>query len=445
MSHTMLGSWRLATPARLLAWVVMVPLLAHPVGAATIYVEGSCTLVKAITAANTDSSGGDCIAGSGGDFIELSGNVTLTKADNAPVLKGPNGLPVITTIITIEGNGWGIDRSGTASKFRIFHVGSTGDLTLRNVSVLNGHVTADSTYPAGGGGVLNDGILRVIDATIAANQVTGNGSVASGGGISNNGAMTIRSSTIGGNTATSATDHALGGGIAGGVGSTGSVSNSTVSGNSVHSAVGTASGGGLWTLGGEFAIASATLSGNSASGAGTGGAALVCQPTTTIQWSIIGNSSGDNCSGPGPTELGPNQADDLTCGTISDFLTGLDPTLSDNGGPTLTHALLAGSSAILGPGDCGFFKDQRGAPRGFFCDLGAFEFGGCPQLVLIDETVLGPEVHEACQILVGPFVSVIGPFGDLTLRAGSLIELGDGFSVGLDAILTLETDPNLIP
>jgi hypothetical protein len=60
--------------------------------------------------------------------------------------------------------------------------------------------------------------------------------------------------------------------------------------------------------------------------------------------------------------------------------------LQDNGGPTLTHALLPGSPAIDAAGDCTAFldpdEDQRGVTRPLdsdgdgsaACDIGAFEF-----------------------------------------------------------------------
>jgi len=53
---------------------------------------------------------------------------------------------------------------------------------------------------------------------------------------------------------------------------------------------------------------------------------------------------------------------------------GLD-TLADNGGPTLTHALLAGSVAI-DAADTAVCPttDQRGVNRDAACDVGAFEF-----------------------------------------------------------------------
>ncbi|NNC99145.1 MAG: hypothetical protein HKN85_03085 [Gammaproteobacteria bacterium] len=50
--------------------------------------------------------------------------------------------------------------------------------------------------------------------------------------------------------------------------------------------------------------------------------------------------------------------------------------LADNGGPTLTHALLVGSPAIdAAVGTCPA-TDQRGVarPQGAGCDVGAYEF-----------------------------------------------------------------------
>jgi hypothetical protein len=62
----------------------------------------------------------------------------------------------------------------------------------------------------------------------------------------------------------------------------------------------------------------------------------------------------------------------------------IDPllsTLTDNGGPTWTHALLPGSPALqaipTGENGCGttYTQDQRGIarPQWFGCDIGAFE------------------------------------------------------------------------
>jgi len=73
-----------------------------------------------------------------------------------------------------------------------------------------------------------------------------------------------------------------------------------------------------------------------------------------------------------PSDLGAVRADDLALGL-----------LQDNGGPTQTHALGAGSVAIdvIPAEDCvdaddePLTTDQRGEPRpgGTMCDVGAFE------------------------------------------------------------------------
>ncbi len=141
-------------------------------------------------------------------------------------------------------------------------------------------------------------------------------------------------------------------------------------------------GGGLVNDG--FALLrNTTFSGNSG-GAGTyGGAVYNIDDATTVAYgSLFANSGGSNCDG-AVTDGGGNLADDDSCGTIPDTLTGLDPVLADNGAfypfPTVdttrTHALLPGSTAIDAAGACGFSGDQRFAPRDAACDSGAYEFG----------------------------------------------------------------------
>ena len=69
----------------------------------------------------------------------------------------------------------------------------------------------------------------------------------------------------------------------------------------------------------------------------------------------------------------------------------------------------------------------------------------CPILSLSDATITETVTEESCQIEAGTNYQVGGPNGNLTLRAGKEIRLGDGFSVGIDGTLTLEIDPSLLP
>ena len=110
---------------------LMLALGQGPALAATIPVGGSCTLVNAITAANTDSATGGCPAGGGADTIVLpiGSTQTLTEINNNTY--GLTGLPVISSVITVEGQGSTIRRDSGAPEFRILAVNSTGDLTLQ--------------------------------------------------------------------------------------------------------------------------------------------------------------------------------------------------------------------------------------------------------------------------------------------------------------------------
>ena len=83
----------------------MLALGQSPALAATIPVGGSCTLVNAITAANTRQrhrrvSGRQWRRY---DRAAAGSTQTLTKVNNSTY--GPTGLPVISSAITIEGQG----------------------------------------------------------------------------------------------------------------------------------------------------------------------------------------------------------------------------------------------------------------------------------------------------------------------------------------------------
>src|SRR5215207_4627684 len=77
-----------------------------PALAATINVGGTCTLVRAINAANNNTTAsGNCRKGSGADTIVLPSGSTqrLTTINNTNQYRGPIaiGLPTIRSVITI--------------------------------------------------------------------------------------------------------------------------------------------------------------------------------------------------------------------------------------------------------------------------------------------------------------------------------------------------------
>jgi hypothetical protein len=94
---------------------IALALTAGSTGATTTIIVGdrddgtACSLMDAITAANTDRATGGCTAGNGKDIIELTANVTLTAVNNET--DGANGLPSVTSIITLNGHGHTIARS----------------------------------------------------------------------------------------------------------------------------------------------------------------------------------------------------------------------------------------------------------------------------------------------------------------------------------------------
>ena len=243
-----------------------------------------------------------------------------------------------------------------------------GTMTITNSVVSNNHAGVSVEFPVGtGGGISNYGMLTITNSTIRSNQVQ-----VVGGGIANAGTLTIANSTISGNAASGQHDGqpwGHGGGISGSV----TLTNSTLSGNGANLSAGGFEGSGT--------IMNCTISGNATGGISATG-------TLEIRNTVLrAGTSGPNVSNHGGTIIshGYNVCSDDGGG----FLNGpgdeinTDPLLGplqNNGGPTLTHALLPGSPAI-NAGDPNFtpppLYDQRGSPfvRVFNgrVDIGAFE------------------------------------------------------------------------
>jgi len=303
--------------------------------------SGPGSLRQALAIANN----GDTIDASG-----ISGVISLTS-----------GELLVETSVTINGPGadvLAVDGNMISRVFRTPVSGKT--ITISGFMIRNGHAGN------AGGGIDNENN----DTLVITNCIISGNTAGLGGGMFNGGPLTIGSTTVSGNSA------ANGGGIYNSGGGMATITNSTVSGNSAGE------GGGIFNIG-VFAITNSTLSNNSASLAGGVFNNEVLQIGDTI---LNMGASGANISNFGTvTSLGYNLSSDSGGGALNgpgDQINTnplLGP-LQDNGGPTLTHALLPGSPAI-DAGDPQFtpppFYDQRGPDfwrvRNGRIDAGSFE------------------------------------------------------------------------
>jgi hypothetical protein len=97
-----------------------------------------------------------------------------------------NGLPIITSDITINGNGGTIERFSEEPppNFRLFEVATTGTLQLNDVTIRNGGIVTE------GGNLKNLGNAYIHNATFIF------GHAESGGSIHNKGLMTFSQSRL---------------------------------------------------------------------------------------------------------------------------------------------------------------------------------------------------------------------------------------------------------
>ena len=254
----------------------------------------------------------------------------------------------------------GATLSGNTSTFDGGGIYNGSGLQMTSVTL------SSNTATHGGGALYNGGTTNLFDSTLAGNSTPGNG-----GAISNQGSLSATRCTLSGNSAT---------GFGGGTYnvSFADFSNSTLSGNSANR------GGGVYNTS-YFQLQSATLASNSASIGG--GVFNVASSSWYAVNSILsqGGASGGTVRNGTNVNLssgGYNLSDDnstATPNTSTDRrnLNALLGPLADNGGPTQTHALLAGSPAI-NKGQSSFDTDQRGIgrPQGGADDIGAFEKSG---------------------------------------------------------------------
>lgn len=317
-------------------------------------VEG--TSITGNTARNADGGG---IYSQGSLTLKRVQLGTAARPNEAQLGGGLYTDNIGTTIVrsTIAGNQ--ARDAGAGAGGGIFNTDQADD-ELRQTTV-----TGNSADEAGGGIINAGGTMSLLTSTISSNQVIPSSGPGFGGGIANAelsstgpfATLKMVNDTVTGNRAGGGSTAGLGGGILNGVPSGGSqaasvtLTNVTVSRNRAGS---TGAGGGIYNNG-VAALRGTILAGNTAA------------------------STSSNCALQAAlTSNGYNLSSDSTCGLtgIGDQ-TAVNPllgTLSNNGGPTETEALKAGSPAIDAVQFCPPPKtDQRGVKRQGPCDVGAYE------------------------------------------------------------------------
>lgn len=337
-----------------------------------------------IEANHVDFGGG--IHADGGTLLIQEATIIANRATrNIPGQGG--GIYMLDSVITVTNST--IGGNLTASGGGIYNADS--DISVRDSTIISNSAVFD------GGGIYSGGVTTLNHVTVTRNEagdeggglfnssigslvvsqstIISNTGEDSGGGIAVSGPTTLTGVTIRGNSAV-----VDGGGIFNDD-DTAALTNVTISGNTAEG-----NGGGIFNNTGVMTLTNATVTGNEADLQGHG---LYNDEMMTLKNTIVAGNGAENCTDNDTlVSAGHNLEDADTCGfdPAMNDLVSLDPLLgplADNGGPTLTHALRAGSPAIDGAdnGACPN-SDQRGLPRPIdgnddglaICDIGAFEF-----------------------------------------------------------------------
>jgi CSLREA domain-containing protein len=331
-----------------------------------------CSLREAVNAANAAITD---------DVIEFEANIFSTA--QSITLDGDE-LRFSANFGTLTINGTGADTLTIDgdSRSRVFFILPGAAVTINDLTVANGNGSGLSliSFSGFGGGIYNRGNLAINRSIIRNNWAT------HGGGIYNPSILNIKDSTLFQNM-TSQNGITRINGSGGAIFNSGisMITNSTIAGNLAGS------GGGIDNVNGATtSLMNATIAGNA--GFRIGGIGNSLGSTVTAQNTIIANNTAPVTTPPSTapdfdgelTSQGFNLIENTERMTVTGTTTGnilgqdplLDSNLRNNGGQTLTLALLPGSPAInAGNNETASATDQRGFARvsGGTIDIGAFE------------------------------------------------------------------------
>jgi CSLREA domain-containing protein len=399
---------------------------------------------KTIELSDLTIANGNAITQNNGGGVRNNGALTMRNCNVYGNSAGTAG---------VSGLGGGIYMEGSQMTLIDTNVGGTGP------------GQGNMSGAAGGGIFIEHGVFRMTRGSIAGNTGGGGGGIAArattnldGVAITDNGEMgnggagvlvlgavtSITDSLIANNTA----NGGDGGGILSGLGIT-RVTNSTISGNRSIAA-----GGGVYNFNGQTTLINVTVTGNRGDSDGNGSAFQNGGGTAGLVFMhnsiVAGNSSGPNAS---PVANDATHAPDpsssfnligvcIECGLINGANNnqlgvsdaGLGP-LADNGGPTLTHALLPGSHAL----DAG----SNAVIENALFDLPQLEQRG------FNRIVDGPDGNTTATVDIGAFEQQ-APHAEIGNAATNedtelIVPFHIGDRNGVTSITATSSNPTLVP
>jgi hypothetical protein len=346
-------------------------------------------------------------------LIEGESGVTVDGNDASLVLQVAQGVEASLDHLTIThgsgGFGGGINNAGTLTVSHCTF--SSNNATLNGAALFNSSSgtlsVSDSTFVANGslervfgGGLENDGTATVSNCTFASN------SAFYGGGICNSGSLTASNCTLATNSA--------------------------------------GQGGGIYSFDasrGPLLLENTIVAGNSTSSSAAG-SDIHGPADSASRYNLIG--VGDGLSG---LSGGVNHNRVGTSASPIDPLLG---PLGDQGGPTQTMALLAGSPALdTGDPNQAGTLDQRGVVRSGGVNLGAYQASAAAIIVVAPTTASAGVPFDVTVMVVDEFGQVAAGytgrifFSTSDPDPGVVLPSDYGFGVGDGGVVTFSAGVTL--